>query len=407
MENNERDRKLDQWLDEALSQYSAAEPRLGLEQRVLASVHAEEHIQAGRKSWWRWMPAFAAIAAVLIVMVAVRPYWEQKEPARQMTTTNIATYSAPASSAPGSHNKPQVAEEPKGAAAKAKKSVEADQSSHMRREMVVPPQSGYVSKDANLDERREAEVSPKNGPVAASRAYRYANEENTKALAKESDKAANEVLKQPSQGRSFQSLMGRADAAPAAPPPPKQESSQTTILSAPAAAPVAANEAPAATTRDKVHAAAKSELSANETVEVQGAAQNAVIVPVVPNKTAADAVVGGVVAAGKAGLAEATVKAKTVTAKAKAAVNKSKAPIPADALGMAPVRTDLKQVPPGPTQQFPTPTPLSDEEKMALAASKQMKGKPANEVPTQKPESDTNSVEIKKIEIAPLPGPPK
>ena len=43
MENNERDRKLEQWLDEALSEYSAAEPRLGLEQRVLNRVRGEEN----------------------------------------------------------------------------------------------------------------------------------------------------------------------------------------------------------------------------------------------------------------------------------------------------------------------------------------------------------------------------
>jgi hypothetical protein len=403
MENNERDRKLDQWLDEALSQYSAAEPRLGLEQRILAGVHAEERAQTGRKNWWRWMPAFAAIAAVLIVMVAVRPYWEQKEPAAKMASSNIATYSA---SAPASQNEvvARKLEEPKVSVAK--KSIEADKSSRMKQGWAAPRETITLSKDATLDERREAEVSPKNGPVAASRAYRYGNEENAKALAKESDKAASEVLKQPAQGRRFQSLMGRADAPPAPPPPaPKPESGQTTIMSAPATAAVAANEAPTATTRDKVHAA-KSELSATETIEVQGTAQN-VIVPVVPSKTATDAVVGGIVAAGKAGLAEATAGAKTVTAKAKAAVNKPKSPIPTDALGMAPMRTDLKQVPPGPRQQFPTPTPLSDEEKMALAASKQMKGKPATEVPAQKPDGDTNAIEIKKIEIAPLPGPPK
>ena len=78
MENNERDRKLDQWLDEALSQYSAAEPRLGLEQRVLAHLQVEAKTRNTRRGFWRWMPAFAAIAAVLIVMVAVRPYWENK-----------------------------------------------------------------------------------------------------------------------------------------------------------------------------------------------------------------------------------------------------------------------------------------------------------------------------------------
>jgi hypothetical protein len=47
MENNERDRRLEQWLDEALFDYSAAEPRFGLEQRVLNRVRAAWHARAG------------------------------------------------------------------------------------------------------------------------------------------------------------------------------------------------------------------------------------------------------------------------------------------------------------------------------------------------------------------------
>lgn len=401
MENNERDRKLDQWLDEALSQYSAAEPRLGLERRVLASVQAEEHTQTGRKRWWRWMPALAAIAAVLVVMVAVRPYWEKEAVPRAMSS-NIATHSAPAAQ----RDQAMAAglEEPKSAAAK--KSVETAEA-RPREAMSAPI---YTSKDANLDERREAEVSPKNAPIPASRAYRYANEETAdkKALAKETDTAVgNGALKQPAQGRTVQTLVGgtvAAAPAPAPPSEPKMAVDQSTMLTAPAAAKVAANGTPT-TTRDKLHTA-NSALSESETVEVHGTTQNAVMVPVVPSK-AAEIVVGGVIAAGKAGLADATAGAKTVVAKTRAVANKAKEPIRTDAMGMAPLKTELKQVPPGPTQQFPTPTPLSDEEKMALAASKQLKAKPAAEVTGQKPDGDTNAVEIKKIEIAPLPGPPK
>ncbi len=73
MESNERDRKLDQWLDEALSEYGAAEPRFGLEQRILKRITADKQASVRRWNLWRWMPAFAAIAAVGIVAVAVRP----------------------------------------------------------------------------------------------------------------------------------------------------------------------------------------------------------------------------------------------------------------------------------------------------------------------------------------------
>src|SRR6185369_8134435 len=85
MENNERDRKLEQWLDEALSEYSAAEPRLGLEQRVLNRVRGEEKVRAQRWSFWKWMPAFAAIAAAAIIGVAIRPLTLQKSAPVQMS----------------------------------------------------------------------------------------------------------------------------------------------------------------------------------------------------------------------------------------------------------------------------------------------------------------------------------
>src|SRR5512142_2138113 len=93
MENNERDRKLDRWLDEALSEYSTAEPRFGLEQRVLNRIRGEE--QRSRKwNFWRWMPALGAIAAVIVVAVAIRPMLTRKTPVPQMQE-RIGTYSSP------------------------------------------------------------------------------------------------------------------------------------------------------------------------------------------------------------------------------------------------------------------------------------------------------------------------
>jgi len=55
----------ERWLDEALAQYSAAEPRLGLENRILANLEAHA---AGRR---RWFYAFAAAAAVLLFAVLI------------------------------------------------------------------------------------------------------------------------------------------------------------------------------------------------------------------------------------------------------------------------------------------------------------------------------------------------
>lgn len=63
-------RKIDAWLDDALSRYSGAEPRAGIENRVLAALRAEER-NPRRRRWMVWVPAAATAAAVIVAMVAV------------------------------------------------------------------------------------------------------------------------------------------------------------------------------------------------------------------------------------------------------------------------------------------------------------------------------------------------
>jgi hypothetical protein len=54
------------WLDEALARYGAAEPRLGLETRILANLQA----QAAQRQR-RWIYAFAAAAAAVLFAVLI------------------------------------------------------------------------------------------------------------------------------------------------------------------------------------------------------------------------------------------------------------------------------------------------------------------------------------------------
>jgi hypothetical protein len=62
--NSEHD--LNQWLESALGQYSKAEPRPGLENRILASLQTERSRITARRRWW-WA-AGAAVAAATIVL---------------------------------------------------------------------------------------------------------------------------------------------------------------------------------------------------------------------------------------------------------------------------------------------------------------------------------------------------
>lgn len=70
MESKDENRSIDgwpndDWLDAALTQYGQAEPRPGLESRVLANIRAEREHLISRK-WHAWA-ALAAVTAILLI----------------------------------------------------------------------------------------------------------------------------------------------------------------------------------------------------------------------------------------------------------------------------------------------------------------------------------------------------
>ena len=68
MDPSQREPGVDKWLDGALSQYCNAEPRTGLESRVLANLQAERSRTASRRPWW-W--ALGAVAAAVAIVAAL------------------------------------------------------------------------------------------------------------------------------------------------------------------------------------------------------------------------------------------------------------------------------------------------------------------------------------------------
>ena len=70
MQSEDRERRIDEFLDAALARYSETESRPGLEQRILANLEAKQ--RAARP--WRWLAWGAAVAAVAFAAyVAMRP----------------------------------------------------------------------------------------------------------------------------------------------------------------------------------------------------------------------------------------------------------------------------------------------------------------------------------------------
>jgi hypothetical protein len=67
MADHEKDKHMDEMLDSLLASYSSAEPRPGMETRIVASLREAESREASR-GWWgfKWLWAGAVLAAVIV-----------------------------------------------------------------------------------------------------------------------------------------------------------------------------------------------------------------------------------------------------------------------------------------------------------------------------------------------------
>jgi hypothetical protein len=86
--------ELDRVLDAALAKYAVAEPRAGLEERVLANLR-EQQAHVPNRSWWAWGGLTAAAAlAILVVVVALS--WRSEKSRRPVATSHssVATQDA-------------------------------------------------------------------------------------------------------------------------------------------------------------------------------------------------------------------------------------------------------------------------------------------------------------------------
>ncbi len=88
MDPNNREHDVEQWLDSALSQYGNAEPRTGLESRVLANLRAERNRNASR---WRWCWAAGTAAALALILVGLWVGESGRERSRTITVTASTT----------------------------------------------------------------------------------------------------------------------------------------------------------------------------------------------------------------------------------------------------------------------------------------------------------------------------
>jgi hypothetical protein len=95
---NDRSDEIDRALDAALAKYAAVEPRAGLEERVLANLHAD-HARRVNHAWWRWgLGATAVAVIVLTVALAWRsgrpsqPAIANRRPVMKQDLTQLASH---------------------------------------------------------------------------------------------------------------------------------------------------------------------------------------------------------------------------------------------------------------------------------------------------------------------------
>jgi hypothetical protein len=362
MESNERDRKLDQWLDEALSEYSAAEPRFGLEQRVLNRIRTEE--QDSRKwNFWRWMPAFGAIAAVIVVAVAVGPMMVRRSAVRQMNS-KIYTYSPSTEQVP----KSKASESLAGTVAvpKTKPATHPELNDKARgtppikQELAIVPQKKIVPQGGDRDRLISSHAAQMDAQLQPSRT----SDQNAPASASESAKLS----------------VSAGTPAPEPPPPPPPVPQVQPEVAGGATGGVIGNvspsmaKAPSATREEN-------ELKANtQTVEVRADAS----VPL-DNKVATESLT--------------SVIAKDARRK-EAHAKPEAAPQDTNTIQAIGVTVRFQTGPMTPTQQFPTPVPLSNQEKLALKAARELK----DSTVAQRKSADITPLEVKDVVIKPLEG---
>jgi hypothetical protein len=106
MDSEERDPKLDQrldqWLDDVLAGYSKAEPRSGLEQRITATLRAEDRAPASRRWWMILTPATAAVAALVVTVSLYEARGVKHTPTPEHQSATVVSNEAPSPYAPPS-----------------------------------------------------------------------------------------------------------------------------------------------------------------------------------------------------------------------------------------------------------------------------------------------------------------
>ncbi|HMF91366.1 MAG TPA: hypothetical protein VKL40_12040 [Candidatus Angelobacter sp.] len=132
LQEQERGRAAEEWLDQAIGHLRSAGPRAGLEKRILAGLQA--HAEQRRR---RWTFAVAASAAAVLVSAVVAS-WPRSRPEATPSLVQKTTPVTPISSAPGLPAMNEVKRALKPSDSQVRKLREVETASVERRPILKP-----------------------------------------------------------------------------------------------------------------------------------------------------------------------------------------------------------------------------------------------------------------------------
>jgi hypothetical protein len=114
MTNDDQRNHFDEWIDDALSAYSAAEPVHGLEERVWRRIDGDHGWRT--KPWQGWLRFAVPVAAVLVIGFVGVDIWQKPMPQPRNTVPLLETGHAAAPASSAQRRREQVAPRPRVAA---------------------------------------------------------------------------------------------------------------------------------------------------------------------------------------------------------------------------------------------------------------------------------------------------
>ena len=162
----ERD-ELDHLIDSELARY--AEPRPGLEQRILARVDAEAIRHPGTISRWRaWVIVGAVVASAILLLVTV-PQLVHRQPAMNSATSTSPNHPHPPSSSENPSSKIQVPIRPLPQTAKRTQNAVGSDGTTKQEEKPPVPKLGVFPAPQPLSDQEQALVALATAPSDAAR----------------------------------------------------------------------------------------------------------------------------------------------------------------------------------------------------------------------------------------------